>query len=79
MNVMGLAIVAVLALLAFRYFRDVRPKRKTRSAFQELLAACDGDQDLAERLVFAEVQKAPDLDLGEAARRARKRLLKDRH
>jgi len=78
MNLMGLALVAVLVMLGARKLYAKRPKQRERTKMRDLLLACHGDQMVAERLIFAELQRAPGLDFGEAAHRAHQRLQRDR-
>ena len=78
MNLIGIALVLVLLLLGARYLHQHSPKQLQRRRIKSLYIACGGDQDLVERLIFAETERAPDVDLGEAARRARERLIRDR-
>jgi len=75
---MGLAVLAVLAVFAYRFIDGRRPKKRERRELTELMQACDGDQDLAERLIYAEMEHQEGLSYAEAARRARARLARDR-
>ena len=78
MDLMGLAIVVVLVIFAYRYIDGRRPKKRERRELTELMEDCNGDQDLVERLIFAEMENHPNMDFKEAARRARARLSRDR-
>lgn len=78
MDVLGLILVAVLLALGARWFLARRPKRRERAEIRRLLIDCDGDQDLVERLIFAEMQRQEGIGFAEAARRARNRLRRDR-
>jgi hypothetical protein len=78
MNLIGIALAVVLAALAVRSLIAQRPKRRERAQIKALLVECDGDQDLVERLIFAEMERDDDIAYGEAARRARNRLKRDR-
>jgi hypothetical protein len=79
MNV--LAVVLVVALLAFlaTRLRERSPKRLERKQIRALRLACKGDQDLVERLLFAELQRSGDISYAEAASRALARLIRDQH
>ena len=78
MDLLGIALVAVMIIVAARALYQRRPVTRQRTRMRELVRACHGDSELAERLVFAELQRAPGLDLGEAAHRAFKRLSRER-
>ena len=78
MSVLGLVLLAVLGVLGGRYLWTQRPAAKRKRHMTALLEACHRDQELAERLIMAELESTPDLDFGEAARRARARLIRDR-
>jgi len=78
MDLMGLAIVGVLVVFAYRYIDGRRPKKRERRALGELMEDCNGDQELVERLIFAEMEHHPEMNFSEAARRARARLARDR-
>jgi hypothetical protein len=77
-RLIGYILLAVLALLALRWLLARRPKVRERTQIKALLRACDDDQAMAERLIFAEMERDPDISFGEAARRARWRLTRDR-
>lgn len=78
MNVIGIALAVVLGALGLRWLSAQSPKRHERAQIKALLIECDGDQDLVERLIFAEMEREEDIAYGEAARRARNRLKRDR-
>ena len=78
MRVMGMALLLVLVVLGGRWLYERRPARRERREIKELLLLCDGDQDLVERLVFRELERAEGLSMEQAARRARRRLARDR-
>jgi hypothetical protein len=78
MNLIGIALAVVLAALGLRWLLAQRPKRRERAQIKALLIECDGDQDLVERLIFAEIEREDGIAYGEAARRARNRLKRDR-
>jgi hypothetical protein len=77
-DLLGVALVVVLIVLAGRYLYQRSPKQRERRQIKALLIACDGDQDLAERLMFAEMEREDGIAFAEAARRAQKRLARDR-
>ena len=78
MSILGLALLAVLAVFAVRWLLAQRPARKERDQIRALMLECDGDQELVERLIFAEMQRHEGIGFGEAARRARRRMNRDR-
>jgi len=78
MDVLGIILVAVLLAIGARALYAQRSKSPTRKHMRELIRACHNDAAMAERLVFAEMNRQPGLDIGEAARRARQRLLRER-
>lgn len=78
MDVLGVIVVAVLLALGVRWLIARSPKRRERAQLARLLADCDVDRDVMERLVFAEMQRDEGIGFGEAARRARNRLRRDR-
>ena len=78
LSVVGLCLVLVLAVVGYRQLDKRRPKQRQRAAIKALLQECHGDQELCERLLFAELERAPQLDYTQAAVRARKRLMRDR-
>jgi hypothetical protein len=77
-DVLGIILVLVLVALAGRYLYRRSPKQRERRAIKALMLACGGDQELAERLIFAEMERQQDIGFGEAALRARRRLSRDR-
>lgn len=77
-DVLGIILVLVLVALAARYLYRRSPKQRERREIKALLLACRGDQELAERLIFAEMERQQDIGFGEAALRARRRLQRDR-
>jgi len=77
-NVIGLILVFVLCVLGARYLYQHSPKQRERRQIKALMLACDGDQELVERLIFAEMEREEGIGYGEAARRARNRLARDR-
>lgn len=78
MNPLALVLIAVLLGLAgIHLYRRFGRKRK-RSEIKALLEDCNGDQDLVERLIFAEMQRDESLTIHAAARAARVRLQRDR-
>jgi hypothetical protein len=78
MNVIGIALAVVLGALGLRWLSAQRPKRRERAQIKALLQECGGNQDLVERLIFAETEREEGIGFGEAARRARNRLKRDR-
>ena len=78
MDLLGILLVVVLLVLGGRYFHRRRPKQRERRQIKALLLACDGDQELVERLIFAEMEREDGIGFAEAARRARHRLSRDR-
>lgn len=79
---MGLAVIVAVVVVAARwlYPRLVSrtPKGRERAQLRALLQTCHGDEQLAERLIFAEMQQDERLSFEQAARRANKRLRRDR-
>ncbi|RFA29043.1 hypothetical protein CAI21_11400 [Alkalilimnicola ehrlichii] len=57
--------------------RFFSPARRSDAAWQRLLSACLGREDLARRLMEAELEDNPDLSPDEAARRALLRYRRD--
>lgn len=75
--VVTLVVLAVLGAAAYAFLR----RRKTggpRSEARALIEDCNGDQELAERLIFAEMQRDDAMTLSAAVRAARQRLKRDR-
>lgn len=72
---LGLSLIGLLARTLWK--RELRARRRT--AVRELIQQCAGDQDLAERLMWQEMQDDPAVDFTDAARRATRRLQRDRH
>ncbi len=77
-NAIGIVLLLVLLALGGRYLYQQSPKRRERRRIKALLLACDGDQELCERLIFAEMERDASLGFGQAAQRARERLARDR-
>ena len=77
-DLIGIALVAVLLVFGGRYLYQRSPKQRERRQIKSLMIDCDGDQELAERLIFAEMERQEGLSFAEAARRARNRLRHDR-
>lgn len=50
-----------------------------RAEARALVHDCHGDQELAERLIFAEIERDESLTISAAARAARDRLKRDRN
>jgi hypothetical protein len=80
MDVFGVVLLVVVVLLVAvgGYLYRRRPKQRERRQINALLIACQGDQALAERLMFAEMQRDEHISYAEAARRALARLTRDR-
>jgi hypothetical protein len=82
MSVLGVAVLVAVVVVAARWLyprlKARTPKGRERAQLQALLQACHGDEHVAERLIFAEMQQDHDISFERAARRARKRLLRDR-
>jgi hypothetical protein len=78
MDVMGLALLAVLVVLGGRWLYERQPARRERNQIKELMLLCDGDEELVQRLVFRELEREPELSMGQAARLAARRLRRDR-
>jgi hypothetical protein len=78
MKLLGIILIAVLATLALRWLLTQRPKERQRAQIKALMRECDADQELAERLLYAEKDREDGIPFGEAARRARQRLRRDR-
>jgi hypothetical protein len=77
-HILGLIVLAVLFALGVRHLYNQRPSEQRRRQIKSLLQECNGDQELAERLIFVEMQRDESIDYAEAARRARSRLKRDR-
>lgn len=75
--VLGLLVLVVIAVVVQRIHQR-SPRQRTRRLIRELKLACHGDQDLVERLIFAELQQSPSIDYAEATRRALARVERDR-
>lgn len=73
-----LLVVGALVVVAVRKLHARSPEQRTRRQIQALKLACNGDQELVERLIFAELQKSPGIDYGEAAGRALANVRRDR-
>ncbi|MGD8861935.1 MAG: hypothetical protein PVI30_18130 [Myxococcales bacterium] len=78
MDVLGIALLIVLLVVGVRWLYKQSPKQRERSEIKALLQECDGDQELVERLIFAEMRRQEGISFTEAARRARRRLKRDR-
>lgn len=78
MSVLGLILVGVLGVVIARWLWSRRPKSRERAELTALMRAVDGDQELVERLIFAEMEREEGLSFTQAARRARVRLERDR-
>ncbi|MDD9934232.1 MAG: hypothetical protein OXT09_11550 [Myxococcales bacterium] len=78
MDILGIAVVIVLAIVAGRWLYARQPKQRERRELRELMLLCDGDSELAQRLVMRELERDEGLSTTEAARRARRRLARDR-
>jgi len=76
MGPLGLILIVAIAGLGIYLYRRA-PRQRVRKQVRALLLACRGDQELVERLIFAELQRA-DVSYDEAARRALARLIRDR-
>lgn len=72
-----LAVAAVIAAAGYAYLRRRKP-RGPRSEARALIEDCNGDQEVAERLIFAEMQRDENMTLSAAVRAARVRLKRDR-
>ena len=77
MDILGLILLVVLLVVGGRWLWSRQPKKVERSHIKALMMQCHGDQDLVERLIFAEMERTPHISMGEASVRARKRLLSD--
>ncbi len=79
---MGFALVAAMLVMGARWLlpklQARTPKGRERAAFRALLKACYGDDRQAQRLIFGEMERDPSLGFGQAAKRARRRLERDR-
>lgn len=83
MSILGLVLVAVLVIVggrwAYQRLEAQKPKQRERRELRELLLECNGDDHLAQRLIFLEMQRDADLSFEQAAKRARTRLKRDRN
>lgn len=83
MSILGLVLVAVLVIVGGRWLHQrlerQKPKNRERAELRELLLECNGDDHLAQRLIFLEMQRDGDLNFEQAAKRARHRLKRDRN
>jgi hypothetical protein len=77
MDVVGVVLLVLLVAVGGYLYRR-RPMQRERRQIKALSIACHGDQALAERLMFAELQRAEGISYAEAARRALARLTRDR-
>jgi len=77
-QLLGTLVSLLLLGLAGRYFWMRRPRARQRAQIQALRREAGGDQDLVERLIYAELEREPELSYEAAARRARERLKRDR-
>lgn len=77
MSVLGIILVLVLLAALVRILARRRPRAKRKAAIRDLLLYCEGDQELAERLMWNEMNAAPEIDFTTAARRAIQRLRRD--
>lgn len=78
MSTMAAALAFVLAVAAVRWLLRQRPSAQRHAALKTLLQYCDGDDELASRLVIRETERDEDLSLAQAANRATDRLKRDR-
>jgi len=82
MDVMGIVVGIVVLVVAARWlyprFVAQTPKGRERAQLRALLQSCHGDEQLVERLIFAEMQHDQDLSFEQAARLANRRLKRDR-
>jgi Na+-transporting methylmalonyl-CoA/oxaloacetate decarboxylase gamma subunit len=69
-------VVLIVAIGGYLYRR--RPKQRERKQIKALVIACRGDQALAERLMFAEMQRTEGISYADAARSALASLARDR-
>jgi hypothetical protein len=74
-NVTGVAILCLVALGVWLWSR----RGATRNAEGQLRRICFGDNDQVERLIHAEVSRAPGISRAEAAHRAVDRYRRDNH
>lgn len=78
MRAFAWALVAVAGLVTIAWWTRRRSKRQRLDHVRALRLACKDDQELVERLMFAELQRDEQLDYAQAARRALLRLGRDR-
>lgn len=77
MNVAAWVLLALL-LAALGYFLFGRGGAAEQREVRRLIRVCNGDRELAERLIFSEMQRDTSLGIASAAQRARRRLARDR-
>jgi hypothetical protein len=77
MDATGLVILVVVALGVWLWRR--RGNGAPRRGERQLRRICFGDNDQVERLIHAEVSRAPGISRAEAANRAVDRYRRDNH